>query len=73
MSGNHHPDDRYASFSPIDRVILIFLGIVMALTISFGCVAMLEATLKRIDRQNQEQLTWSCVDQSNMDSCVPLA
>lgn len=56
---------KIAGTKPTDRadhnqMLLIFGSVVAVLIIGLPFVYVLEQTLKRIDRVNQEQISWTC-------------
>lgn len=71
---------RYRRHSPylartrLDNAILVLMGIVAALFVALIALTMLESTLKRIDRVNQEQIIWRCNGNGGADQqCLPIA
>jgi len=52
---------------------LVLLGTAVAVAVLGPVIVMMELTLKRIDHQNQEQITWRCNGNGGLDDCTPYA
>lgn len=59
------------SLTALERVLMLLAGIVAAGIICMSALAMLETTLARVDKLNQENLIWSCTNNGANEVCIP--